>query len=64
LLAPRPTPKLEDLPLSAIRNCFSVCSQLPFISGSRLLHPQPENAPCRGVKGTHITVYSLVIDTN
>jgi hypothetical protein len=26
-------------------------SQLPFISGGRLLHPQPEDAPCRGNKG-------------
>jgi hypothetical protein len=25
-----------------------IYSQLPSISGGRLLHPQPEDAPCRG----------------
>jgi hypothetical protein len=37
LLAPRPTHKLEDHSLS--------------ITGGRLLHPQPEDEPCRGDKG-------------
>jgi hypothetical protein len=52
-LAPRPTPKLEDHPLSAVRDCLLniLYSQLPSISGGRLLHPQPEDAPCRGDKG-------------
>jgi hypothetical protein len=45
LLAPRPTHKREDHPLSAIHDC------LFSISGDRLLHPQPEDAPCRGDKG-------------
>jgi hypothetical protein len=48
LLAPRPTPKLEDHSLSAVRDClfnlFRSCPpyRRPF------LHPQPEDAPCRG----------------
>jgi hypothetical protein len=37
LLAPRPTPKLEDHPLSAIHDTVTAT-----------LHPQPEDAPCRG----------------
>jgi hypothetical protein len=45
LLAPCPTPKLEDHPLSAVRDC------LFNILGGRLLHPKPEAPPCRGNKG-------------
>jgi hypothetical protein len=30
---------------------YSMHSQLPFISGGRLLHPQTQDAPCRGDKG-------------
>jgi hypothetical protein len=47
LLAPHPTPKLEDHPLSAVRDClFNI-----FAAGGRLLHPQPEDTPCHGDKG-------------
>jgi hypothetical protein len=45
LLAPRPTPKLEDHPLSAVRDCIFAATlhiRRPF------LHPQPEDEPCRG----------------
>jgi hypothetical protein len=37
LLAPRPTPKLEDHPLSVVRDCIfnRLYSQLPSISGGR-----------------------------
>jgi hypothetical protein len=45
LLAPRPTPKLEDHPLSAVCDCIfagTLHIQRPF------LHLQPEDAPCRG----------------
>jgi hypothetical protein len=31
---------------------YSVFSQLPSMSGDRQLHPQPEDAPCRGDKRT------------
>jgi hypothetical protein len=45
LLAPRPTPKLEDHPLSTVHDCIFAATlhiRRPF------LHPQPEDAPCRG----------------
>jgi hypothetical protein len=46
LLAPRPTPKLEDHPLSAVRDClFNVFAATLHICRP-LLHPQPEDAPC------------------
>jgi hypothetical protein len=52
LLAPRPTTKLEDHPLSAVRDClFNI-----FAATLRIwrppLNPLPEDAPCRGDKGT------------
>jgi hypothetical protein len=43
LLAPRPTPKLEDRPLSAVRDCL-------FNIFAATLHPHPEDAPCRGYR--------------
>jgi hypothetical protein len=48
LLAPRPTPKLEDHPLSFVRDC--VFSIFPAIlhSWRLLLDPQPEDTPCYG----------------
>jgi hypothetical protein len=62
LLAPLPTSKLEDHSLSAVHDClFKVFAatlhiRMPF------LHPQPEDAPCRGdrdplimVTGTHLS---------
>jgi hypothetical protein len=30
---------------------YSIYSQLPSITGGRLLYPQPEDVPCRGDKG-------------
>jgi hypothetical protein len=53
LLAPRPTPKQEDHLLSAVRDCiFAATLHIwrPF------LHPQPEDAPCRGDRDTLIMV--------
>jgi hypothetical protein len=48
LLAPRPTPKLDDHPLSAVRNClFNVFAAILHIRRP-FLHLQPEDAPCRG----------------
>jgi hypothetical protein len=50
-LTPRPTSKLEDHPLSAVRdslfNIFAAALRIWRLS----LHPQPEGAPCRGDKG-------------
>jgi len=42
LLAPRPTPKLRDHLLSAVRDCVL------NIYWRQFLHPKPENAPCSG----------------
>jgi hypothetical protein len=51
LLEPLPTPKLEDHPLSAGRDClFNVFAATLHIRRP-FLHPQPEDAPCRGDRG-------------
>jgi hypothetical protein len=42
---------LEDHPLSAVLDAYSIHSQLPSVSGGRLPHPQSEDAPCSGDKG-------------
>jgi hypothetical protein len=62
LLAPRPTPKLEDHPLSAARNCLFNVFAATLHKWRPFLHPQPEDAPCPGdrdplnaVTGTHLT---------
>jgi hypothetical protein len=52
LSAPRPTPKLEGHPCRLSATAYSIYLQLPSISGGRLLHPQPEDVPCRGDKGS------------
>jgi hypothetical protein len=47
-LAPRPTPKLEGYPMSAVRDClFNVFAATLHIRRP-FLQPQPEDAPCRG----------------
>ena len=43
LLAPRPTPKLEDHPSSAVRDCL-----FNLFPATLLICLQPEAAPCRG----------------
>jgi hypothetical protein len=48
LLAPRLTPKLEDHPLSAVRNWFLNIFAASDNTWRASLHPQPEDAPCRG----------------
>jgi hypothetical protein len=48
LLVPRPTPKLEGHPLSAVRDClFNVFAATVHIRRP-FLHPQPEDPPYRG----------------
>jgi hypothetical protein len=55
LLAPRPTPKIEDHPLSAVRDClFNICAAILHI-WTPFLHPQPEDAPCCGDRDPLIT---------
>jgi hypothetical protein len=49
LLAPRPTPKLEDHPLSFVRGCL-------FNIFAVSLHPQLEDVPCSGDEGTHLSL--------
>jgi hypothetical protein len=51
LLAPTPNPKLRNSPCRLSATAYSIYSQLPSVSGGRFLHPQPEDAPCRGDKG-------------
>jgi hypothetical protein len=48
VLRPRPTPKLEGHPLSAVRDClFNVFAATLHIRWP-FLYPQPEDVPCRG----------------
>jgi hypothetical protein len=48
LLAPRPTPKLEDHPLSFVGGCLFNVFAATFHSWRPFLHPQPEDTPCSG----------------
>jgi hypothetical protein len=48
LLAPRPTPKLEYHPLSVVRDCLFNVFAATLDNWRPFLHPQPEDAPCRG----------------
>ena len=49
LLAPHPTPKLEEHPLSAVRDClFNI-----FATTLHLLHSQQRHAPWHSVKHKH-----------
>ena len=60
LLAPRPPPKLEDHPLSAVRDClFNILAAALHI-WRPLLHPQPEDAPCRGDRDPLITALKRI----
>jgi hypothetical protein len=55
LLATRPTPKLEDYPLSAVRDClFNIFAATLHIWKSFLL-PQHKDAPCRSDRYPFIT---------
>jgi hypothetical protein len=51
LLAPPQPPSWRTTPCRLSATAYSIYSQLPTIPGGRLLHPQPEDAPCRGDKG-------------
>jgi hypothetical protein len=48
--APLPTPKLDN-PLSAVRDCLFNIFAATLRTRRTSLHPQPEDAPCRGDKG-------------
>jgi hypothetical protein len=51
LLEPRPTPKLEDHPLSAVCYCLLDIFAAIFLIWRSSLHLQPEDALCHGDKG-------------
>ena len=56
LIAPRPTTKLEDHTLSAVRNClFNILAATIHI-WRPFLHTQPEYAACRDDRDPLITV--------
>jgi hypothetical protein len=55
LLAARPTPKLEDHPFSAVRDCLFNVFSATLRNWRPFLHPQPEDAPCRGDRDPHHT---------
>jgi hypothetical protein len=48
LLGPIRFPDCRTTPCLLSVDCLFMYLQLPSISGGRLLHPQPENAPCSG----------------
>jgi hypothetical protein len=55
LLAPRPTRKLEDHPLSAVHDCLFNVFAATLHNWRPFLQPQPEDAPCRGDRDPHNT---------
>jgi hypothetical protein len=55
LLALRPTPKFEGHPLSAVRDCIFYIFTATLHTGGPFLHPQHEDAPCRGDRDPLIT---------
>jgi hypothetical protein len=60
LLAPRPTPKLQGDPLSAVRDCLFNIFAATHHNWRPFLHPRPEDAPCRGDRDqlTHLEYVS------
>jgi hypothetical protein len=69
LLAPRPTSKLEDHPVSAVRDCLFNVFVATIHNWRPFLHPQPEDAPCSGdrdplntVTGIHLTRVASFLD--
>jgi hypothetical protein len=59
LLTPRPAPKLEDHPLSAVRDCLFNVFAATLHNRRPFLHPQPEDAPCRGDRDPLNTVICI-----
>jgi hypothetical protein len=63
LLAPPPTPKLEDHLLSAVRDCLFNIFAVTLHIWRPFLRPQTEDAPCCGESDTLIVklYYTLCI---
>jgi hypothetical protein len=55
-LTPRPKPKLENHPLSAVRSYLFNIFPATLLIWRSFLHPQSEDAPCRGDRDPLITV--------
>ena len=64
LLASRPTPKLQDHPLSAVRDCLFNLFAATLHICRPFLHPQPEDAPCRGDRDPITMTCLLMYFTN
>jgi hypothetical protein len=62
LLAPRPTPKLEDHFLSAVRDCLFSIFAATLRIWRPFLQPQPEDAPCCGDKNSFIMGEEIMIE--
>jgi hypothetical protein len=58
-LTPRPTPTLEDHPLSAVRNSLFDVFAATLHNWRPFLHPQTDDAPAV-VTGTHLTRVKLI----
>jgi hypothetical protein len=66
-IAPHPTPKLEDHPLSFVRGCLFNIFAATLHSWRLFLHPKPEDAPCCGDKDPPNMVKKnteILIDSN
>jgi len=48
-------------PLTGCPWLYSVYSQLLSISGGRSLHPEPEDAPCRGDRESHLYSTRIIL---
>ena len=56
LSTPHSNSKLEDHPLSAVRDWFfNIFAATFYIGGRSSIRPQPEEVPCRGDRDPHIT---------
>ena len=60
LLAPRPTPKLEEHPLSAIHDYLLNIFAATLHTWRPFLHPQSNNAACRDDKDPPITAVTYL----
>jgi len=64
LLAPRSTPKLEDHPFSAVRNCLFNIFAAIFLTGGRSSNRNPEDTPCRGDRALVNALMNLRVPQN
>jgi hypothetical protein len=60
-LARRPTHKLEDHPLSAVRDCLFSIFAATLHNWRTSLQLQPEGAPCHGDKGPTQLLHRILL---